>query len=98
MGSARKNLLLFCGLAMAMSLTACHESSTASVKPPAQAKSSVVRTVSVATVTKKATERTITVLGTLQAKQEVLLSAKVSGRLKSIQVDIGSSVKTGEIL
>jgi RND family efflux transporter MFP subunit len=54
--------------------------------------------VSVATVSKRATERTITALGSLQAKQEVLLSAKVSGRLKTIAVDIGSAVKTGEVV
>jgi RND family efflux transporter MFP subunit len=93
MDSARKNLLLFCGLAMAMSLTGCHESSTAS-STPAQP-GPPARAVSVATVSKRETERTITVLGSLHAKQEVLLSAKVSGRLKSIDVDIGSAVKTG---
>ncbi|HZO86036.1 MAG TPA: efflux RND transporter periplasmic adaptor subunit [Verrucomicrobiae bacterium] len=97
MGSARKNLLLFCGLAMAMSLTGCHESSTASSTQP-KTPQSVARSVSVATVSKRPTERTITVLGTLQAKQEVLLSAKVSGRLKVIQVDIGSAVKAGDVM
>jgi RND family efflux transporter MFP subunit len=97
MDSARKNLLLFCGLAMAISLTGCHESSTASSTPP-KASESTARAVSVTTVSKRPTERTITVLGTLQAKQEVLLSAKVSGRLKVIPVDIGSTVKSGDII
>ena len=97
MGSARKNLLLFCGLAMALSLTGCHESSTASSTPPAAPKNAA-RVVSVATVSKRPTERTITALGSLQAKQEVLLSAKVSGRLKTIQVDIGSAVKSGDVV
>ena len=101
MGSARarKNLSSFCALALALSLTGCQESSTASnTSPAAQRKSSLVRTVSVATVSKRPTERTITALGSLQAKQEVLLSAKVSGRLKVIQVDIGSVVKNGDVL
>lgn len=91
----RKNLLLFCGLAMATSFTGCHESSTASSEQPPEPPA---RTVSVATVRKRSVERTITVLGSLQAKQEVLLSAKVSGRLKVIQVDIGSQVKTGDVI
>src|SRR5688572_6547684 len=95
MGSMRKNLLLFCGLAMATSFTGCHESSTASSEQPPEPPA---RTVSVATVTKRSVERTITALGSLQAKQEVLLSAKVSGRLKLIQVDIGSAVKTGDVI
>jgi RND family efflux transporter MFP subunit len=97
MDSARKNLLLFCGLAMAISLTGCHESSTASSTPPARSETAA-RAVSVTTVSKRATERTIAVLASLHAKQEVLLSAKVSGRLKSIDVDIGSAVKAGEII
>ena len=95
MGSARKKLLTFCGLAMAISLTGCHESSTASSTSPAPKPAD--RVVSVATVSKRATERTIPVLGELQAKQEVMLSAKVSGRLKTIQVDIGSAIKSGDI-
>jgi RND family efflux transporter MFP subunit len=96
MGSARKNLLMFCGLAMAISLTGCHESSTASSTPSASKPAE--RAVSVAAVSKRATERTIPVLGELQAKQEVMLSAKVSGRLKTIQVDIGSAIKSGDIV
>lgn len=96
MDSVRKSLLLFCGLAMALSITGCHESSTAS-SPPARLESAA-RAVSIATVSKRPIERTITVLGSLQAKQEVLLSAKVSGRLKAILVDIGSAVKTGDVM
>lgn len=97
MDSLRKNLLLFCGLAMATSLTGCHESSTASSNAPAESEAPS-KAVSVAVVSKRSVERAITVLGSLQAKQEVLLSAKVSGRLKVINVDIGSQVKTGDII
>lgn len=96
MGPVRKSLLLFCGLAVAACLTGCDESSTASSTPPAAEAST--RTVAVATVTRRLTERTVPVLGSLQAKQEVLLSAKVSGRLKLIQVDIGSAVKAGDVI
>src|SRR5688572_2191610 len=97
MDSLRKNLLLFCGLAIATSLTGCHESSTASSNAPAESEAPS-KAVSVAVVSKRSVERTITVLGSLQAKQEVLLSAKVSGRLKVINVDIGSQVKIGDII
>lgn len=42
--------------------------------------------------------RVITVTGTLAAQEKSVLSAKVSGRLQDLQVDIGSGVKKGELL
>ena len=53
MGPVRKSLLFFCGLAMAVCLTGCDESSTASSTPPAAEAST--RTVTVATVTRRLT-------------------------------------------
>jgi len=96
MDPARKSLLLIAALATATCLTGCNESSTASSTPPPA--EPPARTVSVAIVSKRPTERTVPVLGSVQAKQEVLLSAKVSGRLKLIEVDIGSAVKAGDVI
>ena len=54
--------------------------------------------VEVMTVAKQPIERTVTALGWLKAKQEVVLSAKVSGRVQEIAVDIGSTVKAGQVI
>ena len=42
--------------------------------------------------------RTITVNGTLAAEEEVMLSLKVTGRLDELRVDLGSPVRSGEII
>ncbi|HEY5911417.1 MAG TPA: efflux RND transporter periplasmic adaptor subunit [Verrucomicrobiae bacterium] len=42
--------------------------------------------------------RTVTVTGTLAAQEKSILSAKVSGRLQELQVDIGSVVHQGDLL
>lgn len=42
--------------------------------------------------------RTIGVSGTLAAEEDVKLSLKVSGRVRDIYVDLGSSVRNGESL
>jgi RND family efflux transporter MFP subunit len=43
-------------------------------------------------------ERTITATGTLGAREKSILSAKVSGRLQRLTVDIGSVVAPGDLL
>jgi len=56
------------------------------------------RPVKVATVAQKPLERTITVLGSLAALDQATLSVKVAGRLEHITVDIGSSVRKGDLI
>lgn len=43
-------------------------------------------------------ERTVTVTGALAAQERSTLSAKVSGRLQQVNVDIGSIVRQGDVL
>lgn len=43
-------------------------------------------------------ERIVSVTGALAAQERSVLSAKVSGRLETINVDIGTSVKKGDLL
>lgn len=43
-------------------------------------------------------ERTVSVLGTLQAMDRATVSIKTTGRLRSFNVDIGSAVKAGDTL
>ena len=56
------------------------------------------KVVVVASVEKQPIERTITVLGSLKPQQEVVLAAKVAGRVDAISVDIGTKVKAGQII
>lgn len=56
------------------------------------------RTVTVATALEQVLERTVAVIGSLAAHDEATLSLKVPGRLQSIAVDLGSSVRRGEII
>jgi RND family efflux transporter MFP subunit len=56
------------------------------------------RPVETVRVTPRPLDRTLTVLGTFTPKQEAELSAKVPGRLQSIEVDLGSAVRAGEVM
>ena len=42
--------------------------------------------------------RTVTATGTLAAEDQVVLNTKVSGRLAALHVDLGSPVRTGDVL
>jgi RND family efflux transporter MFP subunit len=56
------------------------------------------KTVQTARVTERRIERSVIALGTLAAYEHATLSAKVPGRLETIQVDIGSRVRRGDKL
>jgi RND family efflux transporter MFP subunit len=56
------------------------------------------REVRLAVVAVRPMERVVTVSGTLAAQEESTLSSKVSGRLQSIAVDVGSQVRQGDTL
>lgn len=56
------------------------------------------RAVKVAKAERRAVERAITATGTLAAQEKSVLSAKVSGRLQRLAVDVGSVVKAGDLL
>ena len=59
----------------------------------AMAKARIVRT---ARVQERPMERAVIVTGSLAAQEEATLSVKISGRLQSIAVDLGSVVKKGD--
>ena len=75
----------------------CNEKKAARVAPR-QTDKSPPKHVQVMVAAKQPIERTISVLGSLKAKQEVVLSAKVAGRVQEITVDIGSKVKAGQVI
>ncbi len=63
---------------------------------PASAR--VARAVTVATVADQVMERTVAVIGSLAAHDEATLSVKVPGRLQTLAVDLGSSVRQGQLI
>jgi RND family efflux transporter MFP subunit len=56
------------------------------------------RVVTVATVAEQTMERTVTVIGSLAAHDEATLSVKVPGRLQTVAVDLGSTVRQGQVI
>src|SRR2546426_6125311 len=58
----------------------------------------VARAVTVATVAERVMERTVAVIGSLNAYDEATLSVKVTGRLQTIDVDLGSVVRKGQLI
>lgn len=76
-------------------LPGCHKGTNGSADAAARTES---RAVTVAPAASTNLERTITVFGSFLAQEKVTLSAKVPGRLKSIQVDLGSPVKAGALI
>src|SRR5439155_181833 len=56
------------------------------------------RTVKTARVESRPMERAVTVTGSLAAQEQATLSVKVPGRLQTIEVDLGSVVKQGEVI
>jgi membrane fusion protein, multidrug efflux system len=93
----RTAVLWFIGACLLVFASGCQEKSIASTDQNPLT-NTPLRSVRVVTAAKRNVERTVTVLGSLKAKQEVLLSAKVPGRLQTIHVDIGSRVKTGDLI
>jgi RND family efflux transporter MFP subunit len=66
----------------------------AGVPGPARA----ARAVTVATVAEQVMERAVAVHGSLAAHDEATLSVKVPGRLQTLAVDLGSSVRQGQLI
>jgi RND family efflux transporter MFP subunit len=73
----------------------CREGSSAGATAPKTAEGKKVRFVRASDAT---LARTVGVSGTLAAEEDVTLSLKVSGRVRDIDVDLGSIVKKGQPL
>ena len=62
------------------------------------ARTRAARAVTVATAADQVMERTVAVIGSLAAHDEATLSVKVPGRLQTLAVDLGSSVRQGQLV
>lgn len=87
---------LVCAALLSLAAAACSRNDAASKKGPARA--DTARPVKTAVVTEQTMERTVAVIGTLAAQDEATLSVKVAGRIQTIAVDLGSTVKKGQLI
>jgi RND family efflux transporter MFP subunit len=91
-------------LVLALGLSACRGEFPASAasqeksKPQAPAAGSPAREVRVVPAAERALPRTVAATGTLAAEDQVTLSAKVAGRVESIDIDLGTRIRQGQPL
>jgi RND family efflux transporter MFP subunit len=57
-----------------------------------------LRKVTTVTAVEKPIEQLVVVTGTLAAEQEIILGMKVAGRISDLPVDLGSSVRKGDVI
>lgn len=81
----------------AVPFAACQRDGTAA-RAASGAKAQQPRPVRIATAVEERLPRTVTVTGTLAADQEVVAGFKVAGRVSEIMVDLGSPVRSGQVL
>jgi len=86
---------LAAALALGQLVVSCTPSGTSRGRDPATAPPRLVETVPVA---RRALERTVTVTGSLAALDRATLTMKVPGRLCEIAMDLGSPVRTGDLI
>jgi RND family efflux transporter MFP subunit len=85
-------------LALAASLSvvsACGDESSAAARTPSPAGAIGVKAVRLQL---EPLARSVTVSGTLAAEEQVTLSFKVTGRVEELKVDLGSSVRKGDLI
>src|SRR5437762_12723915 len=93
--------LSFCPLALAVVVTlaslGCSKQAAAGSSRPT-VRTAPTRAVTVATATEQVMELAVAVIGSLAAHDEATLSVKVPGRLQTLAVDLGSTVRQGQLI
>ncbi|MDX2131581.1 MAG: efflux RND transporter periplasmic adaptor subunit [Planctomycetota bacterium] len=84
--------------AAALAALAALASCDRSPAPPAAARAEEVRTVQLAPIVERDAIRSVTITGTLYAEEDVLVAAKVPGRVVEISADLGDALEAGAIL
>jgi len=92
--SASVAMLLLTSIVLFFS--SCKGSSPVSAGQVAQSRDP--KQVKLARVTETSLEQTVTVTGTLAAYDQATISAKVPGRVRKINVDLGSQVRQGQVI
>ncbi|HYP28296.1 MAG TPA: efflux RND transporter periplasmic adaptor subunit [Blastocatellia bacterium] len=96
--SGRKGSAVFLIITMSVLISAACKSSTPNAAGPRPGAEAGPRQVKVTQVTEMAMERGITAFGALAAFDEATISVKVPGRVRSITVDLGSTVRKGQLI
>jgi RND family efflux transporter MFP subunit len=81
--------------ATSLAAAGCGGASSAAARNAAPAEASAVQTV---TLRREPVARSLTVSGTLAAEEQVTLSFKVTGRVETLNVDLGSTVRKGDVI
>lgn len=89
-------LAMFLLTILALSFSACKSGSSVSAGQPAQTREP--KQVKLFRVTESSLEETVTVTGTLAAYDQATISAKVPGRVRKLNVDLGSTVRQGQVI
>jgi RND family efflux transporter MFP subunit len=82
-------------LVASLSFAACGGPSAAASRNAAPAAASAVKVIR---LQREPLARSVTVSGTLAAEEQVTLSFKVTGRVEELRVDLGSSVRKGDLI
>lgn len=91
-----RSLLMIALIALGLSGCRGELPAAAQEKPKPPAAATPAREVSVVPAMERALPRTVTATGTLAAEDQVTLSAKVSGRVEVIDVDLGTRLTRGQ--
>jgi RND family efflux transporter MFP subunit len=101
-GSSGMTYLKVLLLIILMSLSACSTAPNAATGPDRTGRENTdserQRQVTTVTASEKMLEQLVVVTGTLAAEQELVLGMKVPGRISELPVDLGSSVRTGDVV
>ena len=90
----RAAVVLLCCHAVSIS-AGCGGASSAASRNAAPATAAAVKVVR---LQQEPLARSVTVSGTLAAEEQVTLSFKVTGRVEQLRVDLGSTVRKGDVI
>src|SRR5437870_3846738 len=82
----------------ALTFTGCHTSDPQAATKNTGASAPPAKSVRLVPATERSLARTVTAPGTLAADEQAALSFKVPGRLSTLSVDLGSSVRKGQLI
>lgn len=93
-GLLKSRWKIFLACALLVSISSCSKKSV----PKQKSDTGPALAVKTARAELKPMERTITVTGSFDAREQATLTVKVPGRLQKVAVDVGSVVKKGDLL
>lgn len=96
--NSQRTLLAAISLLMCLTAACSSKSKDTSTKADSTETSPPALYVNTAAVIERSTNRSVEVVGSLIAEDEVTVSSQASGNLSEITVDLGSSVRSGQVI